>query len=708
MSMLAVEKSASLLTTPYTSYDKDKWNLGELIFKRSDLGIDFIGAMSPAVFRPVESAVGFSGIMPWGMQWSGTLDWLFLFDNAAAAATRRVIRLKFNRSTCEWVDLGYITLTFPTATAHTIRGARMTYDKYVTGTAAVSGTAVTGTSTAWLASGIAVGSRIGFGSTDPTAISTWYEIGAVSSDTGITLTDSAGTIANGPYVIEELRCVISTTNATTTNGGLFVAKGLRPELFSPGGTTIPAATTIDGIRAVYWLADAATVTNLVACGCALKDRDSWTQHYAYVMDTLTPTKIFKYNIRAALAGLAAGKSVSAWVLTTGTVAVTGTNNQINNGRMVACSHGPGSGVLSFYFCTTTRVYRAAESGIVSASTTWISDAMVEIPPGSAATFPASAAMQNIEYAGTIDRFVLTTSGATAFRSYVTQYRIDSGQFDHNFTIDDKQTDQTTKDSDAPDHPTTHSVAFTCWTERGIAYLVGTGATAILNLVYAVPIGAHWTYAGGTPNQRLISPKMATIGAEGFVRAYWMGPDMLGGATKDALGISVDPVRIYYRITGIDDNSGSWTLIDPDGNLSGAGAADAIQLMFEFRTITQVMIPARIMVCGVIYTGMSSDSHYQPSVTHSDPAAKRFAWRFSSAFGSTVPTLYLRLYDAVTGALLLTDNTAAPTGTFEKSTDGGSSWVAWTNADKTNDITYLRYTPASLADGVNVRANLRTV
>jgi hypothetical protein len=56
--------------------------------------------------------------------------------------------------------------------------------------------------------------------------------------------------------------------------------------------------------------------------------------------------------------------------------------------------------------------------------------------------------------------------------------------------------------------------------------------------------------------------------------------------------------------------------------------------------------------------------------------------------------------------LLTDTTvASANGVWEKSTNNGSSWIAYDTADKTNDITYIRYSPTSLTDGIQVRALL---
>jgi hypothetical protein len=130
-------------------------------------------------------------------------------------------------------------------------------------------------------------------------------------------------------------------------------------------------------------------------------------------------------------------------------------------------------------------------------------------------------------------------------------------------------------------------------------------------------------------------------------------------------------------------------------------------MFEFATIGQFCIPSRIMSLTVIYdyTLNTTDSHYQPSIGLSSATAKQFVWRFSVAFGSTVPTLRVRLYNAVTNDLLLDDYTTSSTGTWEKSTNNGSSWGAYDTSDKNNDTTYIRYTPASLGDNIKVRAIL---
>jgi hypothetical protein len=104
------------------------------------------------------------------------------------------------------------------------------------------------------------------------------------------------------------------------------------------------------------------------------------------------------------------------------------------------------------------------------------------------------------------------------------------------------------------------------------------------------------------------------------------------------------------------------------------------------------------------TDYSTDSHYQPSIGNTDSISKRFAWRFATAFGGTVPTLRVRIYDVLSGDLLIDDYTTNSSGTWEKTTDA-TTWGSYNTTDKSNETTYIRYTPASLGDGIKVRAVL---
>ena len=74
----------------------------------------------------------------------------------------------------------------------------------------------------------------------------------------------------------------------------------------------------------------------------------------------------------------------------------------------------------------------------------------------------------------------------------------------------------------------------------------------------------------------------------------------------------------------------------------------------------------------------------------------------------MPTLKVELFNAATGSSIVSDVTPpGESGTWEKSIDGGSSWTGYNTTDKTNEITYIRYTPASTIGGSTIVRALLT-
>jgi hypothetical protein len=331
--------------------------------------------------------------------------------------------------------------------------------------------------------------------------------------------------------------------------------------------------------------------------------------------------------------------------------------------------------------------------------------MTEVPPGSVNTFAASAVMNSMTYLSSIDKFVVLTSSATAFRSYITQYRTDAGQFDRIFGADYKQNNAQAASADVAAGINTLSVVQSAGDDNaGMLYLAGISTTANGNIIFGVPMPADWEHAA-TTNQRIIFPRFATADADKLTCAFASSVEVVGGRTGQNLGSATEPFRISYRTAGITDNSGGWTLCDDAFDLTAAAPGTHIQLMAEFRTIGLTCIPARIMQVGVVYEDLATDDHWQFSQAESVAASRIFAWRHNTAYGSLVPPLKIRLYDvtdAEAPSLLTTDTTTASSfGTWERSTDG-TSWSGWSNTDKTNDTTYVRYTLTSLAGNPQVR------
>ena len=395
------------------------------------------------------------------------------------------------------------------------------------------------------------------------------------------------------------------------------------------------------------------------------------------------------------------------VLQTFTQSFVGTVAQTNNGVIVSASHSVGAGVKSLYFTTTTRVYRASLSNITQGNTSWQSDNRVETTPGGSNTMAVTGVINTIDYDSEADRFILLTTGGSSVRSYYTRYPANSGdQFDYGFLNNFQNLDGSAADPRAISLPyNTQASNVFSKSINGITHLLrlGTSAAAGLHAIFAIPTGAHWDFASAT-NEVAVSAVINTVNINKFYRLIINQVRTLG---QDPFTVPTNAIRAYYRTSGISDNSGAWTLINANGDLSSVAGTSQIQFRFEFQMLGNSFgIPARLLGFTLIYDDLSTDSHYEPSVTYSDVTNKRFAWRFAIPFGTTVPTLRIRLYDASTNGNLLDDTTTSQSfGTFQRSTDGGATWGTYSTADKTNEDTYIRYTPTSLADNIRVRSLL---
>jgi hypothetical protein len=664
----------------------------------------FIGPAPLGVANFGESSLAIVSAFVHPVKITDDLFWVFGSDLATAAATRRVQLWTWIPSTNTYTFRGAITCTFPTTGNITNRGIRVLYDTYTVGTVGVSGTAVTGSGTSWL-TGLSVGSRIGFGSTNPLAITTWYQISAIGSDTSITLTSSAGTISAGtPYVIEDLMIVHAHTNATVTNGGIFVTKGLRFEDFNNPSTAIPAATTIDKIKANYWLKDAATITNQAIGGCALGDKISWTEQYVYPTNGATTSLVmYRYNVRAPLTPTAGAQVLTGTdIVVTGAQTVTGNISQANNGRVATLNHGAGSGVASLYLFTTTRILRVPLASVVSGSTTFVADSMSEVTPGGPNTNISTGTFTSLDVAGSIDKLVISGAGANG-TVYITDYYTGGQQIDRRACCLTPQLPSSLRDTDSPIfvHNITTQVPFV-WVEDGwLFWVYGQSTTTNQNALTVYPLAADLEFLADV-NNRIILPKI-NLGAtpSNFYRAY---VDCVQNIGDNTMGVSPDMYVLQYRTSGIDDNSGAWTNVPQTGDLSGVLPASNIQFAFLFRTAGVVMLPARILALALVYeTSDSLPSQYRWNVSDFNLTTGIFAWIQSSLFAS-LPVHTIEIYRADTNSLLLTQSSSGPNtnGTFEYW--NGTSWVSGLG---TNTLgTRRRFVPtASLPASVDLYAKI---
>ena len=684
-------------------YDATKVLLGSLMqqYTGATPSDKYVSVVPAAHINILEAAV-FSYYMPHVIKRTDNIYWIFMGTNATAAVTRNIALFEFDSSEAAITHKGYITLSGTTITGNkTIRGLRAFVYTHTTGTVGTSGssTTLTGSGTGFQSERIAAGARIGFGTTDPLQVTEWYEISSITNDTTLVLDREADISAGTSYVIEEIRIVVACTNATLTNGGPHLIKGLNYSTFSVSGTIIPEASTTDNVRASYLLKDAATTTMTILMGIPSDEPVSNTEHYIYALnaDTTVLCRAHKLNIRAALT-VSGGISTSAWVFKTGQQTTTGTLNQVNNGRIFTLNHLSASGEKSIYFASSTRIYRADLDDVVSGSTTWITDSMNEIPVGGVVTFSLQT-MNQVDYSQTLDRLVVpVTSGR--FGIYLGEYDTSNViPFERYAGINAARLKLSTTQSGAVNGLFPQAIQ-TVWTDSGYMFTAVSSATSGLNTLRIFPFAADGYYAD-TTGECIVTPKLATPNAQKFYRIYVDHEEYAGSYEY---GFPPDTYRVYYRTSGIDDNSGTWNLVPTAGDMTGISPGSHIQFKFKLDTLGETSVPAKIFSVCCVYEDNSQDNHYQPSLTYSSAANNRFAWKQVTSWGGTIPNLQLRLYNAANEFLVLDDNvTSSASGTWEYSTDG-TSWSAWSSSADTVG-NYIRYTATTLPNNITVRALL---
>jgi hypothetical protein len=386
------------------------------------------------------------------------------------------------------------------------------------------------------------------------------------------------------------------------------------------------------------------------------------------------------------------------VLSTTTQAVTGTPSQVNSGRIFTVNHGSASGIKSLYFTTTTRIYRCPDANLTSGSINWLEDSMIENPPGGSVTYTATTTMSQVDYSTSLDRlFVTNTSGR--FGVYVTPYVTDGSQFEKFIGANLNRLKLTSTPSGASDGLFPQG-QLTIWTEDGWMFGIPSTTTSGSNWLYVFPFGAD-AYYESTTRQGVITPKLATTNATKLYHAYVDHQEYAGDY---GLGFPVETYKMWYRTSGIDDNSGAWTEIAIGADLEAAAVSDYIQFKIAFDIMGEICVPTRIYSIACLYEDGSQDSHYQPSLTKSSAANRQFVWRQVSSWSGNIPDLQIRLYNATTGFLVLDDTVdLAASGDWEYSTNG-TTWNAWSaSADTIGN--YIRYTADTLPNNITVRALL---
>jgi len=166
--------------------------------------------------------------------------------------------------------------------------------RYTTGTVSGSGTTITGVGTNWKSSNFAVGSRIGFGTNDPTFVTKWYVISNFNSNTILTISEalSSNINENTLFVIEEIRLLILYSNNLTIIKGISEKSFMDAKIFN-------VENIVDNLDRHYVLRDD-LIFSTTKLGLSVAPAIDFSTQYCYVLVFLSSTILWvhKHNIRS--------------------------------------------------------------------------------------------------------------------------------------------------------------------------------------------------------------------------------------------------------------------------------------------------------------------------------------------------------------------------------------------------------------------------
>ena len=595
-----------------SGYDHKKLNIAEdlRLYTGDYWKENYLSANT--IYRNIFGEYGYYPTTPFQViDWTENITWIFA-DEWRNWTLSRIHLLIYDKREDRTKYVGSTYLTHPNSGQNfQPYDLEVLYEKYSTGTVTNTGTSVTGTSTAWVDFKLCNGARIGFGSTDPEYVKEWIEISTFNSNTSITLVDtpSVNYPANTPYIIEEIRIIVARYNnsGTLTNGGIFMAKGLSSfDFLNEKSTSIPTATTIDRVKACYFLNT--TVNHpYYYMNCVLGPKIDNNTQYLYVLSghngNSTVNHFLVYNVRADLVSVG-GITTSAFVARSNVFTTQNYSTIPATAQKITVAttlSGPGKGIECLYFTYYWRTYRFKTADLRIPNNDVIFDEfMVNNRVGGAQVGINSHT--NPRYLPEEDLF------------YTRDFNYDSYFFSKpSSSITQMETGRYML---PPHHVSYHQnddfdIEFTRTIGQGghlsrlsngniILMNDNVGQWANFNLVsYKADI-----YFAEKYNNFIVTPSIETYNCRKLKKLYLKTNVSVGNDTAPNL---TDDAIVYVRTLGIEDNSGKWIVLNKYKDLSKIPPTDKIQFRFGFKTLASMHMPIRIYNLGVLYETFDNNS-----------------------------------------------------------------------------------------------------
>ena len=569
-----------------TGYDPSYVNLGYLMYRYSGAN-KYDNYVSPLrlehIFHGANYYNNTFNYLFKVIRYTKNLDYLFTTNTSS---TQNIQYMIYNRKENKFYQGGVVYIFFRGTTNMYISDADINLESSSDGYVTVSGNTVTGTNTKFNSSGFSVGSRIGFGSTNPEAITEWYEVASIISDTSLTLTEtlSKSYPPNSPYIIEEV--IMLSANYWNTSpynlGGVYITKGMN-FTFMKHNNTVPFATTVDRIRATYRIINPGTNIIIYGWSLAALPKSSNNEHIFYVLIEQGNTmRIACFNAKAPLT-LTAGESTSAFKYMTKSYDCINTADGI---RMFCLPFGPGRNKYSIYFRSggAAVLQRIDLNDLKQDADLFGQDHGYVRPIANAFRGFNHLNPSNARYIPNLEQMLFSATLNTVV-PYDTNYPYHYNEFGE---VTYENSDYRMPSKDTVSHlreSSNFNISDGLWYYVANSYKLG-----------VFPGEADWRFASRN-NARIITHSIDTSHITKFNKLLVHHPEVLG---SHDLGSMPEPFRVYFRTEGISDDSGDWCLLNDSFDMSFITPKDNIQFMFEFRVLGRASVPNRIYGLSISY------------------------------------------------------------------------------------------------------------
>ena len=197
--------------------------------------------------------------------------------------------------------------------------------------------------------------------------------------------------------------------------------------------------------------------------------------------------------------------------------------------------------------------------------------------------------------------------------------------------------------------------------NGWSYLLRSNNARNANTIFAFPHVAHWTFADKFKNY-CISP-IIYLDRNTVLKRIHLNTNVLYG--DNANSFSPEPIRLYVRNYGIEDDSGKWTLIDSLGNISGIQNTGKLQIRIESSLFLHYCKTKKIYGFSIEYDNKETISKgFSWNLSDSDTTSAIVGFVQNELY-KAIPTFTIKYYNKNNNKLYLIQNSdRSSTGDFE--------------------------------------------